>query len=133
MRPWRKRQREPAPVGELPPLDVSVGHTAYGALVAIAGELDMATVPRVSAALGAEPAASARAVVIDLAGVTFIDSTGLAALVKLEHALAARAGRLAIACPEGPARLLLDVTGLAEQLAVFATRAEAEAFASSAE
>ena len=104
-----------------------MAHTAYGALVAIAGELDMATVPRVSAALEAEPAASAGAVVIDLAGVTFIDSTGLAALVKLEHALAARAGRLAIACPEGPARLLLDVTGLAEQLAVFATRAEAEA------
>ena len=64
---------------------------------------------------------------IDLAGVTFMDSTGIAALVKLEHGLAARAGRMAIACPEGPARLLLDVTGLAEQLAVFATRAEAEA------
>ena len=45
---------------------------------------------------------------------TFMDSTGIAALVKLDHALAARAGRLAIACPEGPARLLLDVTGLAE-------------------
>jgi len=58
-----------------------------------------------------------------------MDSTGIAALVKLDHALAARAGRLAIACPEGPARLLLDVTGLAELLAVFATRAEAEASA----
>ena len=127
MRPWRKRLREPAPPSELPPLDVDVAHTAYGALVAIAGELDMATVPRVSAALEAEPAASAGAVVVDLAGVTFIDSTGLGALVKLEHALTARAGRLAIACPEGPARLLLDVTGLAEQLSVFATRAEAEA------
>ena len=84
-----------------------------------------------SAALEAEPAASAGAVVIDLAGVTFIDSTGLGALVKLEHALAARSGRLAIACPEGPARLLLDVTGLTELLAVFATRAEAEASVSS--
>ena len=129
MRPWKKRLREPAPASELPPLDVTVEHTSYGALVAIAGELDMATVPRVSAALEAEPAASAGAVVIDLAGVTFIDSTGLGALVKLEHSLAARGGRLAIACPEGPARLLLDVTGLAELLAVFATRAEAEASA----
>ena len=127
MRPWKKRLREPAPASVLPPLDVTVAHTPYGALVAIAGELDMATVPRVSAALEAEPAASAGAVVIDLAGVTFMDSTGIAALVKLEHGLAARAGRMAIACPEGPARLLLDVTGLAEQLAVFATRAEAEA------
>ena len=40
MRPWRKRLREPAPVSELAPLDVDVAHTAYGALVAIAGELD---------------------------------------------------------------------------------------------
>ena len=133
MRRWRRRQHEPAAaVGELPPLDVAVAHTHYGALVAIAGELDIATVPRVRAALEAEPVASARAIVVDLAGVTFIDSTGLAELVKLEHALAARAGRLAIACPEGAARLLLDVTGLAEQLAVFATRAEAEAAASGA-
>ncbi|HET8952870.1 MAG TPA: STAS domain-containing protein [Solirubrobacteraceae bacterium] len=127
MRPWKKRLREPAPASELPPLDVTVAHTSYGALVAIAGEVDVATVPRVSAALEAEPAASAGAIVVDLAGVTFIDSTGLGALVKLEHALAARAGRLAIACPEGPARLLFDVTGLAEQLSVCATRAEAEA------
>ena len=129
MRPWKKRLREPAPASELPPLDVTVAHTAYGALLAIAGEVDVATVPRVSAALEAEPAASAGAVVIDLAGVTFMDSTGIAELVKLEHGLAARAGRMANACPEGPARLLLDVTGLAEQLAVFATRAEAEAAA----
>ena len=130
MRPFRRRQHEPAALSELPPLDVDVTQTAYGALVAIAGELDIATVPHVSAALEAEPAASAGAVAVDLTGVTFMDSTGLAALVKLEHALAARAGRLAVACPEGPARLLLDVTGLAEQLAVYATRAEAEAAAS---
>ena len=82
-----------------------MAHTAYGALVAIAGDLDMATVPRVSAALEAEPAPSAGAVVIDLAGVTFMDSTGIAALVKLDLALAARAGRMAIACPRArPAR-----------------------------
>ena len=132
MRRWRRRQREPAAAGELPQLDVDVASTAYGALVEIAGELDIATVSRVNDALGAEPAASAVAVVVDLTGVTFIDSTGLAALVKAELALADRDGRLAIACPEGPARLLLDVTGLAEQLGVFATRAEAEAAASGA-
>jgi len=103
MRRWRRRQREPAAVGELPQLDVDVASTAYGALVEIAGELDIATVSRVNDALGAEPAASAVAVVVDLTGVTFIDSTGLAALVKAELALADRDGRLAIACPEGPA------------------------------
>ena len=129
--PWRKRPtRTPGPPpGAGPPLDVVVEAAPYGALVAIEGELDLATVPRVNTALAAEPVASAGAVVIDLTGVAFMDSTGLAALVTLDLELAARGGRLALACPEGPARLLLDVTGLAEQLAVFATRAQAEAAA----
>jgi anti-anti-sigma factor len=127
MRPWRKRRREPVPVADLPPLDVDVTRRPYGALVTIAGELDLATVPRVSAALTAEPVAGARGVVVDLAGVSFMDSTGLAALITLEHDLVARAGRLAIACPEGPARLLLDVTGVAERLTLRPTREAAEA------
>ena len=129
--PWRKRPPAvPAPPPTAgPPLDVEVESTPYGALVAIEGELDLATVPRVRAALAAEPVASAGAVVIDLTGVTFMDSTGLATLAGFERELAAHGGRLALACPEGPARLLLDVTGLAEQLALYATRAEAEAAA----
>jgi anti-sigma B factor antagonist len=127
MRPWRKRQREPAPANELPPLEVDVARRPYGALVVIAGELDLATVPRVNGALAAEPVAGARAVVIDLAGVTFMDSTGLSALIELDRALAARSGRLVLACPEGPARLLFDVTGVAELLALHPTREAAEA------
>ena len=128
--PWRKRAPRPsAPASAGPPLAVDVERAPYGALVAIKGELDLATVPRVNAAFAAEPVASAGAVVIDLTGVAFMDSTGLGALVTFERELAARGGRLVLACPEGPARLLLDVTGLAEQLAVFATRAEAEAAA----
>lgn len=128
--PWRKRAPRPsAPPSAGPPLAVDVESAPYGALVAIEGELDLATVPRVTAAFAAEPVACAGAVVIDLTGVAFMDSTGLGTLISFERELAARGGRLALACPEGPARLLLDVTGLAEQLAVFATRAEAEAAA----
>ena len=127
MRRWRRRPREPAPAAELPPLDVDVTRTGYGALLEIAGELDIATVPHVRAALAAEPLASAAAVVVDLTGLTFMDSTGLSALIELSHDLASRAGRMAIACPEGPARLLLDVTGVAEQLSVLDTREQAEA------
>ena len=129
--PWRKRpSRAPDPPQSAgPPLDVVVEAAPYGARVAIEGEVDLATVPRVSAALVAEPVASAQAVVIDLTGVAFMDSTGLSALVTVDLELADRGGRLALACPEGPARLLLDVTGLAEQRAVCATRAEAAAAA----
>jgi hypothetical protein len=62
VRPLRRRKRQaPASERDAPPLDVVAQPASYGALVAIAGELDMATVPRVSAALSAEPVAGAPA------------------------------------------------------------------------
>jgi anti-sigma B factor antagonist len=126
--PWSKRRRpQAAPASAGPTLEVEVEPTSYGALVAIAGELDLATVPQVREALGAEVVTSAGAVVVDLAGVEFMDSTGLESLIRLAHELDERGGRFAIACPEGAARLLLDVTGVASELPVFWTREEAEA------
>jgi anti-anti-sigma factor len=69
----------------------------------------------------------AEAVVVDLTEVAFMDSTGLSALLTFEADLGARRRRLAIACPEGAARLVLDVAGVAERLPLYLTRAEAEA------
>ncbi|HET8952970.1 MAG TPA: STAS domain-containing protein [Solirubrobacteraceae bacterium] len=130
MPPWRKREPAPAPpAGDGPPLDVDVTPTPYGAIVSITGDLDLATVPRLRAELAVEPVAGAGAVVVDLAGVTFMDSTGLSALLELERDLTARGGRLAIACPEGAARLLFDVAGVTGQLALYWTRDDAEAAA----
>ena len=125
--PWGKRAREPAPASGRPPLSIDVTPARFGAVVTISGELDIATVPRVSAALQDEPAAGAEAIVVDLTGVTFMDSTGLAALMTLKRDVDARGGRLIVACPEGPARLLFDVSGVAGQLALYWTRDDAEA------
>jgi anti-anti-sigma factor len=56
-------------------------------------------------------AGGADVVALDLRDVTFIDSTGLQALVRLDDL--ARAGRRALAIVEGPAvRRLLELTGL---------------------
>jgi anti-sigma B factor antagonist len=62
------------------------------ATVALAGEFDLDSAPQF--AVGANEAAnhSAPTVVIDLAQLTFIDSTGVAALLELHHRLSA-AGR----------------------------------------
>ena len=127
--PWRKRPRDAAPVSGRSPLGVDVTPAPFGVVVSILGELDIATVPHVTAALQDEPVAAAGAVVVDLTGVTFMDSTGLAALMSLKRDLDARGARLLIACPEGPARLLFDVTGVAGQLALHWTREDAEAAA----
>ena len=125
----RKRRSAPAPPAGDVPLEVATAETGYGALVTIAGELDLATVPRVRAAFRAPELDHAGAVVVDLTGVTFMDSTGLAAVLELANDLEARRRRLVIVCPEGAARLRLDVTGVAEQLELHATREQAEAAA----
>jgi anti-sigma B factor antagonist len=99
-----------------------------GALVITAtGEVDIATGPKLQAALtsGIHTADVAR-VVLDLSAVTFLGSRGLVALVDA----AAEAGRLdkrfRIAVGnQHPVYRVLEVTGLDKELAVYKTLDEA--------
>ena len=127
MRILRRKRARPAPPSAAGPLEVEVSSTPYGAVVALAGELDIATVAQVREAFASETLTHADAVVVDLTEVGFMDSTGLSALLTFEGELSARRRRLAIACPEGAARLVLDVAGVAERLPRHPPRAEAEA------
>ena len=61
-------------------------------VVAPSGELDLASAPAVRDALAGALADGAGAVVVDLSRVTFLDSTGLAALLNAARRLR-RAGR----------------------------------------
>ncbi len=106
---------------------MEVAAAGFGTVVTIAGEPDMATAPRLRSALASSSIVGSDAVVVDLAGVTFMDSTGLAVLLTFDRELRERGGTLAIACPEGPARLLFDVTGTDEHLRLYPTRDAAEA------
>jgi anti-anti-sigma factor len=52
-------------------------------VLVVHGEIDLATAPAMAGAIAAlAPAAGERPVVIDVGGVTFIDSTGLKALLN---------------------------------------------------
>jgi anti-anti-sigma factor len=53
-------------------------------LVTIAGDLDMQTVPRVTASLAHTNALSARHLILDLTGVTFLSSSGLGLLIAVQ-------------------------------------------------
>ena len=53
--------------------------------------------------------------VVDLSQVTFLDSTGIRALVDAEQALARRGGRLVVRGASGVVRRCLDVTGVLER------------------
>ncbi len=104
------------PATALLDLSVSAGATTTITLV---GELDPATAPlldqEVQRVLGDT---SVERVVLDLAGLTFLDSSGLRVFVTARESLAARGGELALRSPSANTQRLLDITGLGEVIAV---------------
>jgi anti-anti-sigma factor len=76
-------------------------HDADGVhVVAMLGELDLATAPRLAFRIDAARRAGARRLVIDLTAAEFCDSTGLRALVGCRHEVVAGGGRMALAVLE---------------------------------
>ena len=92
----------------------SLDRDAGTATVALCGEVDILTVDRVRHVLGEALAAAPAEIVVDLTGLTFIDSTGLGALI-FGFQRARDAGvrfRLAHASPA--VRQILVLSGLLE-------------------
>ena len=97
-------------------------------LLEVFGELDLATAPRLCAALDAARIHRVRRLVIDLTGVDFCDSTGLRALIGASTELRVGGGRFAVAClPTGPVSRLFDIVGARETLRVYDSAADAVA------
>ncbi len=81
------------------------------------GELDLQGVPTLEAAL-ADLAPDAR-VVVDLRDLAFMDSSGVAALIRLDLALRPEGGSICcVVAPEGPVRKVVDLTRLGEMMEI---------------
>jgi len=94
--------------------------------VAVAGELDQATVPELQRALDEVIEAESGALLIDLSDCSFIDSSGLAALVSArERVTSADERGFAICCGSPQVLRLLEITGLDKAMGVLASREEA--------
>jgi anti-anti-sigma factor len=83
----------------------------------LTGEIDVASAPTLADALDALSRVGATFVTVDAAAVTFIDSTGLRALVRADGVLRARGGRLHLADPSPAVRRLVELSGLGDDLA----------------
>jgi anti-anti-sigma factor len=104
---------------QFPPAPLRVRHDidrSGSAQVILTGEIDLSNVDSLARALAAAPYASDR-VVIDLAGVTFLDSTGIAALVVAQRRAVVAGRRLTVANAQGMVRRVLDLTGALHTLA----------------
>jgi anti-anti-sigma factor len=87
-------------------------------MLALEGEFDMAAAEDVRARLTALADASPARIVLDLAAVTFMDSSTLRELLRAELALRARGGQLVLAAPTPPVTRLLSLTRATELLRV---------------
>ncbi|MFL6076291.1 MAG: STAS domain-containing protein [Mycobacteriales bacterium] len=101
-----------------------------GAVVVVAtGEVDMLTAPTLSEALGtaADQVAGADAglVVLDCAGVSFLDSTGLGAIAGAHQKITDNGGKLRLAALRPHVTRVLQITGLAEHWELYPSRADA--------
>ena len=92
-------------------------------VIAPAGEIDFAGIAGFRAALADAARGEAHRLVVDLTDVTFIDSTGLGALIELQAHLRREKRELAVVTPGGTAAaVLLELAGLRGRLPIFETR-----------
>jgi anti-sigma B factor antagonist len=107
----------------VPRLEMRTTTVGGASAIAATGELDMETAPQLTEEVELAVWNTVGAFVLDLSGVTFLDSSGLHALLRARAFLAREDRPLVLICPPGPARRVLD---LASVLDTFVTYASAE-------
>jgi anti-sigma B factor antagonist len=109
------RDAVPITSHSLKPLELAVFDAPPECLVAVAGELDMATAPELTGAMD-ELGGSRRLVTLDLRALTFMDVAGLRAVVEARRSVRRVGHRLQILQPAGEAARVLEMTGGLELL-----------------
>lgn len=91
-------------------LTIDIEHGDDGAVLVAAGEIDLASAPQLEADLGS--CLTAGPVIVDLTGVSFMDSTGLRVLLAAHEQAAESDRALKLVVTDGPVSKLLSITGV---------------------
>jgi anti-anti-sigma factor len=83
-----------------------------GGTIRVVGELDLAAAGLLSVEIDRAIDSSSGDVIVNLAAVTFLDSTGLSALLRAHSALVAVGRRLVLDAPPPAAIRIFELTGL---------------------
>ena len=93
-------------------LELTVSEHGGETVVGAAGELDVNTAPELREQLARLVNEGARRIVVDLADVSFVDSTALSVLVSALKRLRQADGDLQLAAPTPSVRRVFEITGL---------------------
>ena len=109
-------------------MDLGTSESCDHVVVALRGELDLMDAAAVAAALGVIAAREPR-IIVDLAGLQFIDASGVAALSRGRRHARNAGGDLLLAAPQRQVRRVLAIIWEVDGFAVHASVAEAAASA----
>jgi anti-sigma B factor antagonist len=96
-----------------------------GTVFLLTGELDIATVPALASFLRRVSPAERAHLVVDLAGLTFCDCSGLTALLRAHHRAVADGGWLRLCAASSRFQRLLKLTNLSAALLCYPTIGDA--------
>jgi anti-sigma B factor antagonist len=109
-------------------MDLGSGRSGGHVVIALHGELDLVDAPVVAAALGVAAAHEPR-IIVDLAGLEFIDASGVAALSRGRQHARDAGGDLLLAAPRRQVRRVLAIIWAADGSPLHASVTEAAASA----
>lgn len=95
------------------------------AVIALTGEVDIYSAPEFKETLVRGIEDGARRIIVDLSGVTFIDSTALGVLVSGAKRVRPQNGALDIVCSDENITRIFEITGLDRIFGIYASREEA--------
>ena len=97
-------------------LEIAVSETGGVRLLRLTGELDMAGVDQLERLLTPDQTPEGATFVIDMRGLSFIDSSGLRALIMADERVRDEGGRFMVV--RGPDRVneILEMTGVAQRI-----------------
>jgi anti-sigma B factor antagonist len=110
-------------------LDLDIGTSVVDGrtVVQVVGEIDVYTAPQLRERLDAEIDAGRYDLVVDLSGVTFMDSTGLGVLVGRLKQIRLNDGSMRLVCAHDRVLKVFVITGLDKVFAIYPTVGEAVA------
>jgi anti-sigma B factor antagonist len=104
----------------MPEFSYSIDRDGPEPVLRLSGDIDIAAVAKLEAGLEQATDEATTGLVLDMSGVTFIDSSGLRVLAELHKRQSGGAGSLTIRTPSSPVVRILELTGMTDMFEISA-------------